>query len=52
MKLASTRLDAITLLPNASPAWWNHSVSKQSPAAPERKKSAQSNDAMQERSAG
>ena len=42
MKLESTRLDAQTPLPNARPACRNQSVSNSRPAAPERKKTAQS----------
>ena len=38
MKLAITRLEAQTLFPSISPASRNHTVSKTSAAAPDRKK--------------
>jgi hypothetical protein len=37
MNPARTRLDAHSEFPKARPAWWNHSVSKSSAAAPDRK---------------
>src|SRR6266852_1046049 len=38
MKLAVIRLEAHTLLPRASPAWRNHSVSNSRAAAPDKAK--------------
>ena len=38
MNAASTTLDAQTLFPSASPAWWNHNTSNTRADAPEAKK--------------